>query len=152
MLSRLVTLILPRHPDDCHRGFAANSVVNRIEHSREQPTSNQRSSLIRHARARDFRLDAIRGLPELSANLECDCTQIDAIAQTHLNTARKVIRYFRAFETKPTHVIKAGKNQTVSEHRIVHILSDHRMWPTRDSVRLITAYRPASSSTPRREL
>jgi hypothetical protein len=91
-------------------------------------------------------------MPELSANLEYDGTQIDAIGQTHLNTARKVIRHFQAFETKPTHIIEAGKNQTVSECRIVHILSDHGMWPTRDSVRLITAYRPAASSTPQREL
>ncbi|MDA0341262.1 MAG: helix-turn-helix domain-containing protein [Proteobacteria bacterium] len=84
-------------------------------------------AFIRHARALGFGLDAIRDLLGLSATPDRDCAQIDAIARTHLDAVRERISHLRALETELTRMIEACKNQTVSECRIVQVLSDHGM-------------------------
>ena len=86
-------------------------------------------AFIHQTRSLGFGLDAIRDLFGLSANPDRDCAQIDAIARTHLDTVRERISHLRALEAEPTRMIEACKNQTVSECRIVQVLSDHGTWP-----------------------
>ena len=86
-----------------------------------------RLTFIRHARALGFGLDAIRELIGLSANPDQDCTQIDAIAKTHLEAVQKRIGQLRVLEAELKRMVEACTHRTVSQCRVVQVLSDHEI-------------------------
>lgn len=89
-----------------------------------------RLTFIRHARDLGFGLDAIREILGLSANENRDCAEIDAIAKTHLNAVRQRIGSLRVLEKELARMVKACAHGTVSECRVVQVLSDHGMCGT----------------------
>lgn len=93
-----------------------------------------RLTFIRHARSLGFGLDAIRELLGLSANPNRDCAEIDAIAKTHLDAVRQRISSLRILEKELNRMVEACARETVSECRVVQVLSDHGMCEAEHSV------------------
>jgi DNA-binding transcriptional MerR regulator len=89
-----------------------------------------RLTFIRHARALGFSLDAIREILGLSANLNRDCAEIDAIAKTHLDAVRQRIGGLKVLEKELARMVDACAHGAVSECRVVQVLSDHQMCGT----------------------
>ena len=93
-----------------------------------------RLTFIRHSRTLGFSIDAIRELLELSSNPHRDCAEIDAIAKSHLESVRERLSGLRVLETELARMVEACAQQTVSECRIVQVLSDHGMCETEHEV------------------
>ena len=85
----------------------------------------RRLAFVRHARGLGFGLDAIRELLDLSSNPDHGCAEIDAIAKAHLEGVRARIASLTALETELARMVDVCAQGTVSDCRVVEVLSDH---------------------------
>lgn len=86
-----------------------------------------RLAFIRHSRELGFSLDQIRELLTLSDDSEDPCTEIDAIASSHLEDIRNKISRLKGLEAELVRVLGDCGGHKVSSCRIIEVLSDHKL-------------------------
>ena len=92
------------------------------------PTSAlDRLAFIRHARELGFPLEAIRDLLGLSDRPDQSCAAVDAIAQTQLAAVRARIARLTALEAELERMIGQCACGTISDCRVIEVLSDHAL-------------------------
>ncbi|MDX5359152.1 MAG: helix-turn-helix domain-containing protein [Rhodobacterales bacterium] len=86
-----------------------------------------RLAFIRHARELGFPLEAIRDLLGLSDRPDQSCAAVDAIAQTQLAAVRARIARLKALEAELERMIGQCACGTISDCRVIEVLSDHAL-------------------------
>lgn len=86
-----------------------------------------RLTFIRHARDLGFPLEAIRDLLGLSDRPDQSCAAVDAIAQTQLASVRDRIARLQALEAELKRMLDQCACGTVSDCRVIEVLSDHSL-------------------------
>ena len=84
-----------------------------------------RLRFIRHARDLGFGLPSIRDLLDLDAAPDTPCAHADDIAKRHLDEVEDKIAQLTGLKQELTRMVKQCSHGTISDCRVIEILSDH---------------------------
>ena len=87
----------------------------------------ERLAFVRHARELGFGLDDIRTLLDLSDRPDRSCTEADAIARAQLAAVERRMRSLAALKTELERMIDHHCGGTVTDCRVIRVLSDHAL-------------------------
>lgn len=87
----------------------------------------ERLTFIRHARALGFSLDQIRSLLALSDRPDRSCEEVDVIAKENLAAVETRIASLAVLKRELERMLDHSAHGTVSDCRIIEVLSDHRL-------------------------
>lgn len=85
----------------------------------------RRLAFIRHARALDFEIDAIRALLTLQDDPTQPCTTADAIAKARLAEVEQRIASLFALKAELERMVEGCSRGHVSDCRVIEVLADH---------------------------
>ncbi|KZD12399.1 MerR family transcriptional regulator [Oceanibaculum pacificum] len=89
------------------------------------PRTVERLAFIRHARELGFPLPAIRDLLSLSDQPDRPCEAADAIAVEQLGQVERRLNQLQALKQELSRMIVQCRGGSISECRIIEVLSDH---------------------------
>ncbi|MFC3630489.1 helix-turn-helix domain-containing protein [Paracoccus angustae] len=87
--------------------------------------SLERLRFIRHARELGFSLEAIRDLLSLSDDPDKPCAAADAIAKAQLAEVESRLARLTALKTELRRMVAQCAGGTISDCRVIEVLSDH---------------------------
>lgn len=85
----------------------------------------ERLAFIRHSRQLGFPLEAIRDLLKLADNPNQTCEAADLIARVQLEQVMHRIERLQALRAELERMIEQCRHGTISECRVIEVLSDH---------------------------
>ncbi len=89
------------------------------------PDELARLRFIRHARELGFEVDDIRALLALQSEPQQTCTEVDAIARSHLTEVERRIESLLALKSELERMIKGCKRGRIAQCRIIEVLQNH---------------------------
>jgi len=90
-----------------------------------------RLAFIRHARDLGFSIDSIRELMQLVGAPERPCSDVDRIAEAHLQNVEEKIAKLTALRTELRRMLKECSKGQIAECRVIESLSDHKLCTAR---------------------
>jgi len=95
------------------------------------PQDRERLSFIRHSRELGFSLDQIRQILCFSDNPNHTCSEVDQIANRHLEEVESKIERLQSLQKELKRMISQCRGERVADCRIIEVLSDHSLCLTR---------------------
>ncbi len=86
-----------------------------------------RLNFIRHGRELGFSLEQIREILALSDDPGHSCSEVDAIARSHLSDVESKIRRLQGMKQELKRMIEQCAGDQVADCRIIEVLSDHKL-------------------------
>jgi len=91
------------------------------------PSDQERLGFIRHSRELGFSLKQIRQILALNDNPNHTCSEVDQIAQAHLQEVESKIERLQSMRKELKRMISQCAGEKVAECHIIKVLSDHSL-------------------------
>ena len=93
-------------------------------------TDIDRLAFVRHSRELGFSLQAVRDLLSLADDPDKSCEAVDTIARSQLGDVERRIASLQALKRELTRMVQQCRGGSVSDCRIIAVLSDHSLCQT----------------------